>query len=191
MLLRRDGSSMNGTTGNANAGTAAGLSGAKLVGLLVLVAATVLSVGARALYSGEDAGAATGTPAGGPTTTFVPGLPTGGGAPAEEEGASEAIEDALPYFTEASFFALIGFALGYASKKVLKLGLILLAVFFVGVQSLSYADVVSVDWGRAIELVNDFVLNLKENQSVTQVLKDRLPTVGGLGLGYWLGFRRG
>lgn len=99
--------------------------------------------------------------------------------------------DVMPYVTEGSFFALIGFALGYLSRKVVKIGLILLALMFLAVQGLSYAEVVSVDWDRALGLVNDLVLNLKENQTVTDVLKDRLPSAGGLVGGYALGFRKG
>ena len=47
------------------------------------------------------------------------------------------------------------------------------------------------DWSRAVSLVNDFVLNLKENETIGQVLKDRIPTAGALVGGYFLGFRKG
>ena len=73
----------------------------------------------------------------------------------------------------------------------MKLGLLLIAAFFVALQALSYAGVATVDWGRAIEALNDLILNLKENQSLTAVLKDKIPTTGAFAGGYLLGFKRG
>jgi len=35
------------------------------------------------------------------------------------------------------------------------------------------------------------VLNLKENQTLSQVLKDRIPTAGALTGGFALGYRKG
>jgi uncharacterized membrane protein (Fun14 family) len=52
-------------------------------------------------------------------------------------------------------------------------------------------EVVSVDWSRALDLFNDFVLNLKENQGLGEIIQDRIPTAGALLAGYWLGFRKG
>ncbi len=109
----------------------------------------------------------------------------------EPEPEPSSLEAALPYLSEGSFFALIGFALGYASKKIVKLMLIFLAIFFVGIQALSYGGVLSVDWQKFVDLLNDLILNLKENETLTEVLKDRVPTAGAMMAGYWLGFRRG
>lgn len=130
----------------------------------------------------------------GAETGILPGI--GGQPPAPSTETTEQEEDggletAMPVVSEASFFAMIGFALGYFARKVVKLGLILLAIFFIGIQALSYSGVVTVDWARAVELFNDVVLNLKENQTLGEILKDRIPTAGALVAGYWLGFRKG
>lgn len=166
-------------------------------GVLVLLALLFLgSVAVRAMKdSGPDATPTSGAaskPALAPDG-FLPGLPggTGTSAPAEPAEQPGGIEGLLPLFTEGSFFALIGFALGYASRKVVKLLLIFVAIFFLGIQALSYAEVMTVDWNHAIELLNRVVLNLKEDQPFTQVLKEKIPTVGALIAGYFLGFRRG
>jgi uncharacterized membrane protein (Fun14 family) len=103
----------------------------------------------------------------------------------------EGIERALPYVTETSFFGLIGFALGYASRKFVKLGLILVALFFVGLQALVWTGSVSVDWHSVVGKLNALVFNLKENETVTQFLTRRIPSAGGLLTGYLFGFRRG
>lgn len=165
-----------------------------------IVSVLLLSMGARALLT-EDAPAQTQSPSTSSALApsgFVPGLP-GSQSPGGESGVEAqaadaepgAFEVALPYLSEGSFFALIGFALGYASKKVVKLMLIFLAIFFVAIQALSYGGVVTVDWSRALQLINDLILNLNENETIGQVLKDKIPTAGAMGVGYWLGFRKG
>lgn len=115
---------------------------------------------------------------------------TAGGAAAEPE-TSDKLFAALPYLTEGSFFALIGFALGYASKKVVKVGLIVLALVFVALQGLVWADVAQVDWGAAVEKLNALIFNVREDTSVGEWLRARVPSLGGLLAGYVLGFRRG
>jgi len=100
-------------------------------------------------------------------------------------------ESEQPYVTEGSFFGLIGFALGYASRKFVKLGLILLALFFVALQALVWTGTVSVDWQGIIGKLNELVFNLKQDQSMTQFLTRRIPSGGGLLAGYLFGFQRG
>lgn len=170
--------------------------------LIAICLVLLLSVGARAAFSGggsdapADGGKASVAPSSVGGQSLLPdGTPgsttpgsTGETAPAEPKGG---VEGTLPYITEGSFFALIGFALGYASRKFVKIGLIFIAIFFVGLQVLSYMDVVNIDWGRGIELVKKFVLNIQEGESIKKVLTDKLPTAGGLTAGYMLGFRKG
>jgi uncharacterized membrane protein (Fun14 family) len=107
-----------------------------------------------------------------------------------EEGEKKAGK-AMPFISEAAFFGVIGFAVGYASRKIVKLGLILLALLFVAVQSLSYAGVIQVDWQRGLDLLNRFVLNIQEGQSAGEILKNRIPTAATLMAGYLIGFRKG
>lgn len=104
---------------------------------------------------------------------------------------TSAFEDALPFVTEGSLFALIGFALGYTTRKVFKIGLIVLAVAFIAIQALTYAKVASVDWGGLVDWLNKAVLNLKENDTVTQFVTRRIPSTGALVAGALLGFKRG
>lgn len=99
--------------------------------------------------------------------------------------------DTLPIVSEASFFGLIGFALGYTSRKLVKIGFVVIALAFVGLQALSFSGVVTIDWQRLIDIVNAFVLNINQNDSIGQILKDRIPSVGALVGGYFLGFRKG
>jgi uncharacterized membrane protein (Fun14 family) len=110
------------------------------------------------------------------------------GEPAAEPSP---IETALPYVTEASLFGLIGFALGYSTRKLFKLTLLLIAVAFVGVQALVHLGWVEIDWSGVAGKLNAWVLNLKESESVTGFLTDRIPSAGALIAGWVVGFRRG
>jgi len=124
------------------------------------------------------------------------------GAPAGAQGLSAAqagtiaaepspLENALPYVTEASLFGLIGFALGYSTRKLFKLSLILIALAFVGAQALVHLGWVEIDWGGLVGKLNGWVLNLKQSSSVTSFLTDRIPSAGSLLAGWVVGFRRG
>ena len=179
-----------------------GLSGFQKTILYALVLFFVGSLAARAALGGDSPGSEP-SPGSGRTAlapgaeqaggkSFLPGLEEALGGTAEAPAESGSIEALLPVFTEASFFGLIGFALGYASRKILKLGLIFLAVFFVGVQGLVHAEIIQeVDWPKAVDYVNNFILNLKENNTFSDWLTDRVPTAGSLIGGYVFGLRRG
>ena len=117
-----------------------------------------------------------------------------GGEPGSSETAAPAedgLGEALPYLTEGSFFALIGFALGYTSKKFIKLGLVLLAIAFVAIQGLSYTGVVSVDWQQALDWINGLILNVRENETLAKVVQHRIPAAGAFAGGWVLGLKSG
>ncbi len=165
-------------------GSRTGLTGIQKTLLGLLVAALLASIGMRA-YAKDREAKRTGTPAG--AHGLVGGEP-GTPAPAEPETP---LERSLPYVTEGSFFGLIGFALGYASRKFVKLGLILLALFFLGLQALVWTGTVSVDWNGMLGKLNALLFNLQENESITQFLTRRVPSAGGMLAGYLIGFQRG
>jgi uncharacterized membrane protein (Fun14 family) len=151
------------------------------IGILALLAVALLgSVGWRYYQKKEGKG---GVPAAGGHT-----LVDDGKAPRTEPTP---LERSLPYVTEGSLFGLIGFALGYASRKFVKLGLIALALFFVGLQALVWTGTVSVDWSGLLGKLNALIFNLRENESMSAFLTRRIPSGGGMLLGYLVGFQRG
>ncbi len=156
----------------------------KTIALVVLGLTCVGSIGARYALADPDPEPDTSSPG-----ALASGLVGDLGLDAAKEPG--AVEQALPYVSEGSFFALIGFALGYLSRKLVKIGLIVLAVVFLAVQGLSFGGVISVDWDKLLALANDLVLNVKSNQSLSEMVKHKLPSAGGLALGYVLGFRKG
>lgn len=100
-------------------------------------------------------------------------------------------QSVLPVVTEASLFGLIGFALGYSTRKAFKLLLILIAVAFVAVQVLVARGALSVDWGGVASSIQGWVLNLHADVPVAEFLKTRIPTAIAFVSCWWLGFRRG
>lgn len=102
-----------------------------------------------------------------------------------------ALVRSLPYVAEGSFFGLIGFALGYATRKFVKLGLILVAIFFVCLQALVWTGTVSVDWDGLLGKLDALLFNLEQNETMQQFWTHRIPSGGGMLLGYLIGFQRG
>ncbi len=101
------------------------------------------------------------------------------------------LQELLPIVTEASLFGLIGFALGYTSRKALKLVLIAIAIAFVVVQIQVARGVMEVDWGGVMRAIDAWLLNLKAEVPIMEFLQQRLPTAVVFGVGYLVGFRRG
>ena len=170
-----------------------------LIGLVLLLVATG-SIGTRWFISRNDTAAtevrqdpssAARRLAGGdslvPTGTTNPQTP----APAPTESEPGTAEKTLPVVSEASFFAMVGFALGYFAKKLVKLALIFLALVFIVLQVLGYVDIISINWSRAVELFNRVVIGATGDQGFITILKNRLPAGAGLGGGYILGYRKG
>ena len=69
--------------------------------------------------------------------------------------------------------------------------LFFIAVLFIAIQALSYFEIATIDWTRAVELMNDLVMSAKENQTWWEVIKNRLPAGAGIVGGWVLGFRKG
>ncbi|MBL8898126.1 MAG: hypothetical protein JNM84_10890 [Planctomycetes bacterium] len=122
-------------------------------------------------------------------TGFLPGTTTP--APPPEPTAREKAEEIAPVITEAGLFAFLGFAIGYTARKAVKIGMVLIAIFFVALQGLASAGIVSVDWSKGLEFLNQLVMNTSGGKGFGEVLQHHVPSAGALAGGYLLGFRRG
>ncbi|MBL8860876.1 MAG: hypothetical protein JNK02_02600 [Planctomycetes bacterium] len=152
--------------------------------VLVLVALTlVVSVAARMLVGEPSRPAPNPMPEG--ARSFA--AQTTEHAPVEAEGW----QALLPAVTEASLFGLIGFALGYTSRKALKLLLILIAVAFLAVQVLVARGDLTVDWGGAVRAIQAWILNLQADVPIMEFLRTRIPTAIAFVACWLVGFRRG
>ncbi len=164
-------------------GAERGLSGFQKGLIALLCLALVGSVAAR-WYFARGSGSS-----GAPVPAGANGLVVSGEGTPESPPSGAA--RALPYVTEGSLFGLIGFALGYASRKFVKVGLILLALFFVALQALVWTGSVSVDWSGLAGKLDQLVFNLKGDDSFAQFVTKRIPSGASLLAGWALGFKRG
>jgi uncharacterized membrane protein (Fun14 family) len=167
-----------------------GLSKFQTIALVSLVVLLIASVAARAMYlSTHEAKTSSGA-----SSTLQPNsYLTKSERSAEPSSTHDqgAVEKSLPYITEGSLFGLIGFALGYATRKIFKLALFAIALVFIAIQALTYFKVMNVEWGPVITWLNEALLNLKQNESITEFFTKRVPSIGAMGVGYLLGFKRG
>jgi uncharacterized membrane protein (Fun14 family) len=164
----------------------------------VLALISLVLVGSLALraWSHVEAPARTSESSGAPLASGLTRDVPGGSVSSAGEAASEPAPEpgwqaALPGLTEGSFFALIGFALGYTTMKLFKVALVLGALAFVGTQALVHFGYLEVDWSAVVAKLNQLLLNARENGTARELLTDRIPAAGGMLTGYLLGLRRG
>ncbi|KAI9028472.1 FUN14 family-domain-containing protein [Hyaloraphidium curvatum] len=104
--------------------------------------------------------------------------------------------------TDAGTGGLIGFATGYAVKKVGKVALVVVGVGFAGLQVLANNGMVEVNFSamdkyakKNLDLNKDGVVDVKDAVVATQSLSDyfsrRMPQGAGFGVGFLGGLRYG
>ncbi len=123
------------------------------------------------------------------TTNLVPGTGPGGQPqttpPPEPKGTLDTV---LPFVTEGGIAMILGLLLGMITRSFLKALFVFLILGFAGVQYLNYKGVVTINWGA----MKDFVLNMvPKGASLSQVVQQKLPSLGAFGIGYLLGLKRG
>jgi uncharacterized membrane protein (Fun14 family) len=192
---------------SANNPATGGLSTFQQLAFIGLVVLLVASVAARAMYlSTHETQAPPGTHSAlQPDNYLATGVhskePTGdvkgapkGAAKGDPTGAPEPepspLEMSLPYVTEGSLFGLIGFALGYATRKVFKFTLFAIALAFVTIQALTHFKVMTVEWGPVVTWINNSLFNLAHDETVTGFFTKRVPSIAAMGGCYFLGFKR-
>jgi uncharacterized membrane protein (Fun14 family) len=90
---------------------------------------------------------------------------------------------------------LIGILIGYAIKKILKIGLIILGSFFGGVAYLQSQGLLNVDWGRIEATSNQAITTVSnaitEDSANSVIASLGLPLTGGMTVGFAIGFMKG
>lgn len=91
---------------------------------------------------------------------------------------------------------VLGVLIGYAVKKVLRIGLVILGIFFVGVTYLQFQGLLTINWDK-IELVSKNTLSaileseLTGNAANSIMTNLGLPLTGGMAMGFAFGFMKG
>lgn len=165
-----------------------------IVALLLLVTGSIVG---RAYLNDTRNGA---PEASGPSQTQPMVGPAGlvptdpGGTPGETQAPKKeksTAEKLLPFATEGGLAMLLGIALGMATRFAAKIVVFLFAVVFVSVQYLAYKNILTVDWGQFGTWLNDLVLNVAGESGIGAIVKHKLPSAASLGIGYYLGLKKG
>lgn len=106
------------------------------------------------------------------------------------------VEDLSTIGTSVVSGSVVGILIGYAVKKVLRIGIIILGGFFAGVTYLQYQGILSVNWDRiegiskdAMETFNNTVVSGHMANSFLTNLG--LPLTGSMAFGFAIGFMKG
>jgi uncharacterized membrane protein (Fun14 family) len=159
----------------------------------------------RLLGGGEEhsAGSATTGAAGGTDTAVpapnslvgtgnpsFPGYPDAQGDPAADAG-SDGGQDLSPVFLRGGFSFFVAFCVGYATRSWLKIAMMLLGTFFLGVFVLSYASLLEVNWTTLDAWWDQLVGHVQaQSASFHTFLTGSLPNAGLATLGLYTGFKR-
>jgi len=88
--------------------------------------------------------------------------------------------------------AILGFAAGYAVKKMVKIAVLALGILTVGLLALSYYGVISVNWDKLALLVERAVHGAQATAySLQSFALASLPFAGAFTAGFLLGFLKG
>ena len=91
---------------------------------------------------------------------------------------------------------VVGILVGYALKKVLRIGLVILGTFFAALAYLHYQGLLSVNWEK-MEMISRAVLTTLVDSEITgntanPILSNLgLPLTGGMVMGFAIGFVKG
>lgn len=91
---------------------------------------------------------------------------------------------------------VVGILVGYAVKKVLRIGLVILGAFFAALAYLHFQGLLSVNWDK-MEIISSSTLTALVDSEITgntanPVLSNLgLPVTGGMAIGFAIGFMKG
>jgi uncharacterized membrane protein (Fun14 family) len=91
---------------------------------------------------------------------------------------------------------VIGILIGYAIKKVLRIGLVILGTFFAALTYLQFQGVLNVNWDQ-VETISTGTMNNLVNSEITgdpssSLLSNLgLPLTGSMAMGFAVGFMKG
>jgi uncharacterized membrane protein (Fun14 family) len=160
-----------------------------IVALLGVVAIAVVARAARGTPETRTQEAAQQRSASGQPAGLVPGTgPTGEPQTTPPPEEKDTLDVVLPFVSEGGIMMILGLLLGMITRSFLKVMFLFMILGFVGLQYMNYKGVITVNWGA----MKDFVLNMvPKGASLSQIVQQKLPSLGAFGLGYLLGLKRG
>jgi len=93
--------------------------------------------------------------------------------------------------TQLGFDAIVGFVIGNAAKKIVKLLVILLGVFFVSLQYLAYQGYLTINYAKFQEAFGLWADKKFQNPEIPAFVTSGIPFYGSFAVGFFLGFKKG
>jgi uncharacterized membrane protein (Fun14 family) len=102
------------------------------------------------------------------------------------------MEALTPMVVQLGFGGVTGAAVGYAVKKLLKLVVIFIGIFFLGLIYLEYTGFIEIHYAKFTEAFNQMIERIMGGGlTLPNIVSTNLPAVGGFAAGFLLGFKKG
>ena len=99
--------------------------------------------------------------------------------------------DALAYLPEMGGWGLVGFAVGFVAKKIIKWILILVGIYFATLLYLQQQGWITINQGLDTSIDGIAKILYQRADAFWAAAAVSLPVVGAFGVGAYLGFRKG
>lgn len=93
--------------------------------------------------------------------------------------------------TQVGFGAIVGFVIGYAAKKIVKLLVIFLGIFFVSLQYLAYQGYLTINYAKFQEAFELWAGKMFQTPAIPAFVTSGIPFYGSFAAGLFLGFKKG
>lgn len=97
-----------------------------------------------------------------------------------------------PFATQLGFGGLSGLAVGYAFKKLLKILVVLVGLFFVALMYLAYVDFIEINYDKISSAFQGLISSLQSGSfDLPAFITGNVPFAGSFVVGFGIGFKMG
>lgn len=101
------------------------------------------------------------------------------------------MEQLGPLLMQLGFGGVLGFIIGYALKKILKILLVLLGLYFVSLQYLAHRGFITINYDKLSESFKGLLSLGQSGFTLPSFLTANVPLMGSFVAGLGLGFKMG
>lgn len=108
-----------------------------------------------------------------------------------DAGGFNLLTDLAPYLTEGGLSFFLGFCLGFFLRVVAKTAAFVVGGLYIALILLSHYGLITVDWGNFQHLLQQLLLNTRDQvEGLQGILTVGIPSVAMGGLGIWRGLKK-
>ncbi len=94
-----------------------------------------------------------------------------------------------PLLAQLGFGGTTGFIVGFAFKKMMKIIIVLIGLFFVALQYLAYIDFIEIRYDRLGQAAQGWLAGFQGELSALTLITANIPFAATFTVGFWLGFK--